>query len=436
MASLKRPPKKQVDEAREAVETVRADWMRRPGVTAVDVGFKITDGQPVETVALRVHVERKIPVAELPESEVLNDTDKADEEVGGFPVDVIEGTYGPSAPPIALDHSREDVVEAVNRRRAVSPLIGGVSCGNARVTAGTIGAIVFDIETCKPMILSNWHVLAGSSSAVAGEAITQPGRLDGGTATDGVATLTRMELGPRMDAAVATLDGGRPHTRDILGIGTVTGTEDAVLGMNVVKSGRTTGLTEGVVDGVAMSTRIDYGDPGVVRFNDQIRIVPRPPWPQVDVEISRGGDSGSVWLNESTNKAVGLHFAGETDPNPASENAICSPIEPVMDVLGFSFFPVVCDPVVAPAPPPLDPLLALLCRRFPFLCGGGLFGGLGPQAMGSSGSAAPSGDVALATLLAALAGDRGGCCRCCSGRAGGDYADADVEQIIRSLTRR
>ncbi len=416
MAKLKRPAKQEVDAACDALDAIRGEWMRKPGVTAVDVGFKISKGQLQNEVAIRVHVERKIPVDQLHEKEVL-DENVAD----GFPVDVIEASYGPATAPTVLEDAADATLQSIDRKSPISPLIGGISCGNARVTAGTLGAIVFDTTTCQPMILSNWHVLAGASDAAAGESITQPGRVDGGSVPgDTVATLTRMELGSRMDAAVATLNGSRPHSRDILGLGTITGTEPAVLGMSVVKSGRTTGLTEGVVDGVSMSTRINYGDPGIVRFSDQIRIVPHPPWPQVDVEISRGGDSGSVWMNESTNKAIGLHFAGETDPAPSNENAICNPIGPVMAELGFSFLPVLCAPQPPVATPPIavDPWIRFLCMRFPFLCApGGPLGGA--EAVGGFGGGGGIDPAALAAMFGGgQAGGSSRCgCRCCCGGA-------------------
>lgn len=363
----KSPTKKTVDEAIAALDSVRRQWLRRPGVTAVDVGFKIRGDAMTDEVAIRVHVARKIPVAELASSEVFNETGKTPAKLRGFPVDVIEAEYGPSAAataPMALDDVDEEAIAAIERTTAFDPLIGGISCGNARVTAGTIGAIVFDRATCRPMILSNWHVLAGASVAAIGEGILQPGRVDGGTQV--VATLTRMRLDARMDAAVATLNGARGHTRDILGLGTITGTDTATLGMLVVKSGRTTGITRGVVDGVSLSTSIAYPDPGTgtVAFTNQIRIVPRPPWPAVDYEVSMGGDSGSVWLNEANNRAVGLHFAGETDPIPASENAICSPIDAIAAELNFSFQPVLC-----PIEPPIRPFLDF-CERYPWICEG------------------------------------------------------------------
>ncbi len=363
----KAPTKKVVEEAIAALDSVRRKWLRRPSVTAVDVGFKIKGDTLTDEIAIRVHVGRKIPVAELASSEVFNKTGETPKKVGGFPVDVIEAKYGPSSAtstePMVLEDADEAAIAAIERTTAFDPLIGGISCGNPRVTSGTIGVIVFDRSTCQPMILSNWHVLAGASAAAVGEGILQPGRIDGGTQV--VATLTKMRLDARMDSAVATLNGVRGHTRDILGLGTISGTDTATLGMLVVKSGRTTGITRGVVDGVSMSVSINYVDPGVVAFTNQIRIVPRAPWPAVDYEVSMGGDSGSVWLNEGNNRAVGLHFAGETNPLPASENAICSPIGPIAIELNFSFQPVLCRIV-----PPFKPIRRSFCEQYPRICDG------------------------------------------------------------------
>jgi endonuclease G len=257
----------------QALDDVRCEWLRRPGATAVDVGFKIKGETLTDEIAIRVHVARKVPAAELPKSEVFNETGKTPKKIGGFPVDVIEAKYGPSrvmaSEPRALDAAADAAIAALERTTAFDPLIGGISCGNARVTAGTIGAIVFNRNTCRPMILSNWHVLAGASAAAVGEGILQPGRVDGGTQV--VATLTRMRLDARMDAAVATLNGARGHTRDILGLGTISGTDTATLGMLVVNSGRTTGITRGVVDGVSWTGSIDYGDPAWSRQPDRHR---------------------------------------------------------------------------------------------------------------------------------------------------------------------
>jgi hypothetical protein len=83
----KGPSKKEVEEAIQALDDVRREWLRRPGVTAV--GFKIKGETLTDEIAIRVHVARKVPAAELPKSEVFNETGKTPKKIGGFPVDVM-----------------------------------------------------------------------------------------------------------------------------------------------------------------------------------------------------------------------------------------------------------------------------------------------------------------------------------------------------------
>jgi hypothetical protein len=377
----RKPAQKRIEEATDLLNKQRKEWLGRPGVTAVDVGFKISDNRITSTLALRVHVERKKPLAELAEHEIFNvseaDATSKDKpkKIGSFPIDVIEAIYVPASRVVVDPENATAVNEAIDRTGVVTPLIGGISCGNARVTAGTLACIVFSSADGSPHILSNWHVLAGSADAAAGEEIWQPGRVDGGNSSHLVARLAKFQLGRGMDAAIAKLTGDRDYVRDIIGLNPVKGMEEPELGMNVVKSGRTTANTEGLIDGVSLSTAINYGgSTGTVSYRDQIHIVPRPPWPGVDYEVSAGGDSGSVWINEGTGKAVGLHFAGETDASPTAENAIACPIIPVANRLGFSFLPVVnpappTEPPTPVQPPPANVLRDIICRIFPFLCG-------------------------------------------------------------------
>ena len=80
-----------VAEATAEIEKVRKDWMRRPGVTALDVGYKIKRGQLTTDLAVRVHVKRKLP------KEALAPHDVFPERLGRFKVDVIEAEYGPQS---------------------------------------------------------------------------------------------------------------------------------------------------------------------------------------------------------------------------------------------------------------------------------------------------------------------------------------------------
>ena len=346
---------------------VRNSWLRRPGVTAVDVGYKISDGKITDQLAVRVHVKRKLDDAVLERDRESFSTSKKPGKCGDFPIDVIEADYGPAAlPAVAAEE-----LEAIDRKGRVDPLVGGISVGNPRVTAGTLGAIVWDRTDCKVSMLSNWHVLCGSSSCVAGEDIYQPGVFDGGTPADAVATLKRFRLDSHNDSALAELNGSRGSSRDIVGLSPIPGVIAPSLGMKVTKSGRTTAVTEAIIDGVSLSTTLDYGGGVVNSFQDQIHIVPRPPWPSVDYEVSKGGDSGSVWIDDATGNAVGLHFAGETSSSPSDEHAVANQMVHVAADLNFSFTPLFC-----PGRPTLDRdrlrllIRLILCRRYPWICTG------------------------------------------------------------------
>lgn len=327
--------KKKLDAAIAELRKVRRSWLRRPGVTGVDVGFKMRGRQMTDDLAIRVHVRRKVPIDTLPsKAEVFSESDKTS-KLGDFEIDVIEADYG-------LSERTTTVLapEQVSRRDRVDPLVGGVSAGNALAGGGTLGALVWDRTDGEVCILSNWHVLCRRQGCEAGEPIYQPSLADGGRRPDTVAELKRWRLSKNADAALARLTGARPYTRDILGLNPVAGMDDPELGMQVVKSGRTTNLTKGRIDGVAFSLALSYPDGTRQAFEDQIHIVPRPPWPEQDYEVSQGGDSGSLWINEATGAAVGLHFAGEDTGSITAEHAVANRIEKVAEELEFSFAPV------------------------------------------------------------------------------------------------
>lgn len=350
-----------IEAAVEELNKVRKQWLRSPGVTAIDVGFKIKEKKLTDKLSIRVHVKRKLHDSVVEREAEAFTTSAEPQNLGAFPIDVIEAEYTPSQ--IAVEE-----IEAINRKTRTDPLVGGISVGNPRITAGTLGAVVWDRSDCKVCMLSNWHVLCGSQSCTTGESIYQPGKFDGGTAVDTVAKLKRFRLDNHNDSALAELNGTRGYSRDIIELSPIPGVIAPSLGMHVRKSGRTTGLTEGIIDGVSLSTSINY-DGLVNAFHDQIHIVPRPPWPTVDYEVSKGGDSGSVWVDEATGNAVGLHFAGETSSSPSAEHAVANQMVHVAADLNFSFKPLFCA-----VKPKIDRdrlrmiILAALCRRYPWLC--------------------------------------------------------------------
>jgi hypothetical protein len=67
------------------------------------------------------------------------------------------------------------------------PAPGAVSIGHIDITAGTLGCLV--TRNDQLFILSNNHVLANTNAAKRGDPIIQPGRYDGGTSSDQIATL-------------------------------------------------------------------------------------------------------------------------------------------------------------------------------------------------------------------------------------------------------
>jgi hypothetical protein len=311
-----------IAKAERILESVRDEWMERPGVVAIDLGFRWSKGEMTSELSIRVHVAEKKPSSQLSTEELFPD------EIKGIRVDIIEAVYVPQA----LSNSKlESAVDGRDKRYEVIPV--GVSIGSRYSTAGTLGAKVVDIKTGDEMILSNWHVLAGRPGARPGLPIWQPGWIDGGTKEDNtIAELSRWVLGP-FDAAVAKLNGNRVVTTKTLEGRSIVDVTEPRLGMRVWKSGRSTGYTEGFIDGIKMRVSIPYGELGVKRIDYVFHVVPRPGAEKT--EISMGGDSGAVWVDEESGKAVGLHFAGERANLP--EHALANEIIRVTKALNIRF---------------------------------------------------------------------------------------------------
>jgi hypothetical protein len=221
---------------------------------------------------------------------------------------------------------------------------------------GTLGALVEDDQK-NQYILSNNHVLAESDQGHVGDTIDQPGLIDGactplsrpGSTLHPVGTLDYFvplaSKQTNVDAALAlTSPGSVDASGSILGLGTPghDGTLSAAppmagqgetltagnLGMDVAKSGRTTGLTCSNVDAVALTVKVDYykdcaeTQPYTTKtFQNQIGIN--------GTHFTDSGDSGALVLDASNAQAVGLYFAGGTD---GDGNGL-SVVNPIGDVL-------------------------------------------------------------------------------------------------------
>jgi hypothetical protein len=341
----------QATELREPVALVSEEFLdpaKKPAnVVGVAAGVKWTGGEPTGKAALLVLVDQKLP------EDALRKSDLIPKRLQNKPTDVLavgQPFAGQFAPPgdgvteIAPKPAEEALARAdlltrpdllVKEREAfehryeqlevgsqvlarrMRPAEGGYSVGHVTVTAGTIATCVYDVGASVPArfyILSNNHVLANSNAAVAGDAILQPGRVDGGTdPADRIARLSRFipitfdPPTPRaqhrnlVDAAVAE---GQFHDldREIYWIGYARGWRQRVnvrVGTAVHKTGRTTNYTQGRITAVNATIDVNYGSGRVARFLDQIVTTP----------MSAGGDSGSL-VTTLDNVALGLLFAG------------------------------------------------------------------------------------------------------------------------------
>lgn len=190
------------------------------------------------------------------------------------------------------------------------------------IFAGTAGmrVLAFAAPDIK-FILSNNHVIGAigptlcPDTAPLGTWILQPGTLDIGNDPGnnpfylvGVKFLSvPIDFTPGannlVDAAIAfTVPSLADKTILDLGIPSPDWPAIAMPGMVVTKSGRTTGVTEGTVQAINVTALVSYDSCGTARFVYQFTVTPG--------NFSAPGDSGSVVLEKSTMKPVGLLFAG------------------------------------------------------------------------------------------------------------------------------
>lgn len=269
------------------------ELLGKANVRGVGIGYKMTAGRVTGELSVVTLVTRKVRSLS-----VLSSYDVVPGILEGIGTDVLEvGII--RVPPTPVTPMRQSPIR---------PAPGGCSIGHYRITAGTLGCLVR--RGYETFILSNNHVLADENGmTLDADPILQPGPADGGTLTyHKIAELRDFipisfdSVMNRVDAAIASPIDLRDVTNDIIGIGAPRGTVVADLGMPVVKSGRTTGITRGVIAIMDATLDIEYRR-GVARFENQLIVI--------SPGFSRGGDSGSVVLiDDGTRRICGLLFAG------------------------------------------------------------------------------------------------------------------------------
>jgi hypothetical protein len=307
--------------ARAAKERFGDQLLANPDVHGVGVGRRRRGprGEKTDEYAVVVHVRRKlprdrVPAAHLIPSELRFVTPDGREVV--VPVDVQERAI----PTQEIARSSSDV--DVHGR--VRPVPGGVSAGGA----GTLGGWVWDTVTDQVVALSNRHVFG----SIPGAGVSQPSTEDGGLlSADRIASVLRSGS---LDAAVALPVDPSIVARSIVGGGpAVFEIADAAVDMWIQKTGRTTGLTRGVVD------LIDY-DSGHSGSRSDL-------WIDGDgADFSDAGDSGSLYMRSEAlddrgelRPIVGLHWGG------SQNDGVGHHIRAVFDDLGLTTLAAVDLPV-------------------------------------------------------------------------------------------
>ena len=287
-----------------------SDGMGIENIQGIGVGIRSAAGVYTGELAVKVFVREKAPLSRL------NRDFAVPSSINGMPTDVEEvgelsaSTYMASYP---------------------RPVPCGVSCGHVRVTAGTLGCLIV-LNNNRLCVLSNNHVLANENNAAVGDPIIQPGRVDGGVSPrDRIALLERFVpisfSGPNtVDAAAAFTSSQLVKPQHVNYLMNPTPVAPR-LSLSVIKNGRTTQATQGVITAIGVnSVRVRY-TAGVASFNNQIFIQGIGSRP-----FSQGGDSGSIIVTAGTRQPVGLLFAG------SATHTIANPIEAVMSALGISRF--------------------------------------------------------------------------------------------------
>ncbi|WP_327716380.1 S1 family peptidase [Streptomyces sp. NBC_00490] len=340
-------------------QQANSDFLRAQSPLANVVGFghgvKWIDGQPTGEAAVLVFVTQKVPESQLPERDVV--PQMMDD---GTPTDVIavghvaaqrqrttSGRSEDRSAPYRSDGSVAEQLAGLSQplleelsglgqfepqllKRRMRPSPSGFSVGNVRVTAGTLGSVVYDFlpgasvdppgpglgTPSKFYILSNNHVLADSNRAQLGSSILQPGAFDGGTdPADRIATLDRfipIQFAPQIplerhnnvvDCALGAVEF-QDASREQYFSGTPRAWRrkaNVAVGDLVKKTGRTTNISFGRIIATDATIDVGYGTAGTARFKDQV----------LTTAISAGGDSGSL-VTSLDNVATGLLFAGSS----------------------------------------------------------------------------------------------------------------------------
>ena len=180
-------------------------------------------------------------------------------------------------------------------------VLGGVSIGHLNSkTAGTIGGILTMGD--RKYVVSTSQILAPDGANL-GDLIVQPSVIDSpqrGYALAKLSVISRLAPGSvnDLDAALGTLNTVVPSTPRIKYLGRPSGVVDPRIGMNVRKTGRTSGFTEGRVLCIDAKVKL-IRDNHLLFIQDQFIAMSE------DSIFAESGDEGSFLL-DNNNALVGM----------------------------------------------------------------------------------------------------------------------------------
>ena len=301
-------------------------------VHATGVGVREEVAAPgADDFVVKVYVFDRADMAAAahPSSELKGDHHGTPVDVQYLPVQSALATAG------AQKATRKTVPRAAapaQHQRRIRPVPGGVEIGPLGGSfVGTLGCFVRrGAGDSGPLfVLSNNHVLADVNRFALGSRFTQP---FSSNAADVVAALSGFEpirfpapgSQPRnvIDAAIAAVTNpAQCRLGTMLNIARYVPTLLAPRpGMQVIKAGRTTGVTTGVIRATRVrGVQVNYGttqNPLIATFDNAITITGSG-----GVPFSKPGDSGSVILEIATGQPVALLFAGDLQTTTACDLA-------------------------------------------------------------------------------------------------------------------
>ncbi len=270
-------------------QLVAQQFMGRDGVVDVELGYKHKNGKITKDLSIRIRVDKKKDERVLKKKDILPKIFK------GFNIDVLESK-------VKLQNKR-----VVDNKSLVRPVIGGVQIQselyNSNTNWGTLGCCLM-IEN-HLLAFTNYHVLFGGSTPqfVADNFV---GKLQVyqnlNSANNQIGIVTNL-YSQELDYATFALQTSVDQAQSINALnGQLSSYIYPQINMPLVKSGASTGVTYGIIDGRScidcsvFSIRVDsnYSNPNNM--------------------ISDYGDSGSVWLlNDGSEvlKPIALHFGGD-----------------------------------------------------------------------------------------------------------------------------